>query len=172
LYYTDFKHLPWWYEEKWPLIADVTIPVDARVYRPCGTKWKADRLVLSNIRPLREFLATLDDATLYKMVDKRPGLFVHVENQTEAMCLKAVKQYPPLLQNVKRQTKAICMAAINECWDALQFVRKQTDDICLAAVHINGWALKYVRRQNADICRAALRCYPEVRLFVNIPIDF
>jgi hypothetical protein len=173
LYYTDLKHLPLWYEEKWPMIADVTIPAGASVYaEPCGKKWKADRIELSNIRPLKEFLATLDDATLYEMVDKRPGLFVHVENQTEAMCLMVVKQCPLLLQNVKRQTKAICMAAINDCWNALQFVRKQNNDICLAAVHIDGRALKYVRRQNADICRAALRWYPEARQFVNIPIDF
>jgi hypothetical protein len=34
-----------------PKIADVEIPPDSRVYlEPCGTKWKADKIIITNIR--------------------------------------------------------------------------------------------------------------------------
>jgi hypothetical protein len=153
LYYTDFEHVPkWWAADYWPLIADVTLPPDARVYaEPCGTKWKADRLVLSNIRPLDKFLAELDEATLINQMLARNGIMLeHVHKQTDAMCLAAV---------------------LNTRW-ALHYVHNQTDAICMAAVQRDAMALVHVRNQTEAICRAALARNPNVKQFVKIPIDF
>ena len=50
LYFTTHKHR-YNYCGIGPLIADVEIPLDAKVYSdPCGTKWKSDRIILKNIR--------------------------------------------------------------------------------------------------------------------------
>jgi hypothetical protein len=158
LYYTTLEHLPKWYDPKWPLIADVALPQHARVYaEPCGTKWKADRLVLSNIRPLSEFLATLDEATLRQMLAQDGRMIKHVHNQTEALCIVAVQQNAWALQYVRKRTDAIHLAAVQQNGYALQFVWPQTDAICLAAVQQTGLALKYVQNQTEALCSAAVR---------------
>jgi hypothetical protein len=67
LYYTDLEHIGCWFYWDTTLIADVTVPDDARVHPgPRGDKWKADRLVLSNIRPIGPFLAQQPEALLFK----------------------------------------------------------------------------------------------------------
>jgi hypothetical protein len=49
LYFTDQKNMDYWCHYG-SLIADVTIPYDAKIYcEPCGTKYKADRIILTNI---------------------------------------------------------------------------------------------------------------------------
>jgi hypothetical protein len=195
LYYTDLEHIPRWYTHHWPLIADVTLPDDARVYaEPCGTKWKADRLMLSNIRPISEFLATFDEAALYHLLQKDCHMLKDMVNQTESLCMTAVYlcactlQYVKnptdkmrmaavqldglSLQFVREQTDAICLAAVQRDGNALVYVDEQTEEICLAAVQQNGFALKYVREQTEMVCRAALARQPCAREYVKIPLDF
>ena len=48
LYFTDIRfHYKW--KEFGIIMASVTLPEDAKVYQePCGTKYKADRIILSN----------------------------------------------------------------------------------------------------------------------------
>jgi hypothetical protein len=146
LYFTDFKHLPAWYRSSWTLIADVTLPPEAQVYaEPCGTKWKADRLVLSNIRPLSEFLATLDEATVSHFVLENPHMLNRVDNQTEALCMAAVQKNGWVLRYAKPQTEAMCLAAVQQYGCALQFVETQTEAICRAAVQQRPDAQCYVK---------------------------
>jgi hypothetical protein len=191
LYYTSFEHIPKWYASDWPLIADVTVPDGARVYEePCGTKWKADQLVLTNIRPLSEFLAGLDEATLLKFLTKDCHMLQHVVNKTDALCQAAVRKCGCVLQwvpkpthamclagvqkdgmslhYVRDQTPAICLAAVQRDGNALAYVNVQTDEICLAAVRQDGFALKYVHNQTEEICLVALTQQPYARKYVKI----
>jgi hypothetical protein len=158
LYYTSHEHVDAWCKPDWPLIADVTVPDDARVYaEPCGTKWKADKLVLSNIRPISEVIATLDEAQVIDLAVAEPRMLQYVTNQTEGVCLAAVHNDPTSLEFVKNQTNAICLAAIRELPYALQFVRKQTEELCLAAIREFPHALQFVRKQTEQLCLAAVQ---------------
>jgi hypothetical protein len=124
LYYTKLEHLPLYYTQEWPFVADVTLPDGARVYAdPCGTKWKADRLVLSNVRPISKLLAAIDEVTLDSMVARDGTLLKHVETQTEAICLTAVRQNGYALQYVQNQTDAICRTAVAQEPDARRYVK-------------------------------------------------
>jgi hypothetical protein len=117
LYFTHFDYVAYWFGRLNYImyIADVTVPTDARVYiEPCGTKLKADKLELSNIRPLREFLNTLDEATLEIMVTTAPTLLQYINKQNEAMCLAAVRYDGHLLWCVHKQTHAIQKAAMGQ----------------------------------------------------------
>jgi hypothetical protein len=157
LYFTTLEHLPMWYRN-WSLIADVTVPDDARVYEePSGTSWKADRLVLNNIRQLSVFLATLDETTLGKMIATNWMMLEHVDCQTETLCQIAIQRNAWALEMVKTQTEAMCLAAVRQNAYALEHVDDQTDAICLAAVQQSGWALPYVRKQTDEICLAAVQ---------------
>jgi hypothetical protein len=174
LYYTSLDHLEKWrHDERWPLIADVTIPADARVHtEPCGTKWKADKLVLSNIRSAREFMAARNEAEICSMLTNHPWMLKHVSDPTEAMCIAAVKGDPHVLGIITNQTEAMCLAAVRLDGYALQFVQHQTEAICLAAVQNFGFVLTFVHQQTEALCRAALERTPEARGCVKIPIDF
>jgi hypothetical protein len=174
LYYTSFEFLHQWYNVgDWPLIADVTVPDDARVYKePCGTKWKADRLVLSNIRPLRQFFSELDEAAVCRLVARCGWMLEYASTQTDAMCMAAVMQTGGALRYVQNQTDALCLAAVKRDGLALEYVRNQTEAICLAAVQKNGCALRWVKDQTRDICRAAIAQNNGAKFYVKIPIDF
>jgi hypothetical protein len=129
LYFTTLEQVPYWHSWHWPLIADVTLPDDARVYaEPSGTKWKADRLVLSNIRPLSEFFHHLDEATACEMLALSGGMLRYTPYfQTEAMCLAAVRHCGYALQYVDQQTEAVCRAAVAQNRDACMFVKIAVD---------------------------------------------
>jgi hypothetical protein len=191
LHYTSFAYISHWCES---LIADVEVPPEAQVYtEPGGMKWKADRLVLSNIRPLRSFLATLDETTLCDMVAQNGLLLEFVSNQTDAMCRIAVQQNAFALAYVNNQSEDLCLLAVCKDWEVHRHVRNRSDKIllavvqqhesvlehieqsealCLAAVQWSGCALKYVRNQTEAICRAAVAQTHFAKMFVKIPIDF
>jgi hypothetical protein len=67
LYFTLPCHALDWFTEKTRYVADVVVPDDQPVWaddHQPTTKWKAPQLVLSNIRPLHEFLMTFTDLQL------------------------------------------------------------------------------------------------------------
>jgi hypothetical protein len=172
LYYTTFEYLSIWYMSCWPLIADVTVPDGARVYtEPCNTKWKADRIVLSNIRPLSEFLATLDEEVLRGFLFHNPRMLKHVSNQTEALCLVAVRANGHVLSDVHKQTDTICLAAVQQTAYALEQVEEQNDDICMTAVCRSGYTLEAVRNQTNPICMAAVQENANALQFVRDQTD-
>jgi hypothetical protein len=136
LYFCHFDFIARWRQNlNWTYIANVTLPEDARVYvEPCGTKLKADRIELSNIRPLSEFLATVNENRLQQMVEENPWLLEHITRQTEWMCLTAVRSRGYLLRYVRQQTDAIRMAAVNQDPWALKWADPQTPELCREAV--------------------------------------
>ena len=84
LYYTDLEHIGCWFYWDTTLIADVTVPDDARVHPgPRGDKWKADQIVLSNIRPLGTFLAQQAPSLALKVVSDSACWLSHVDNTPE-----------------------------------------------------------------------------------------
>jgi hypothetical protein len=145
LYFTSFEHIPYWYTGQWTWIADVTVPTGACVHAE-PRSWKASQLVLSKIRPLSEFFAELDEATLCQALSRNGVLLEHVRNQTDAACMAAV---------------------LHDRW-ALHYVRNQTNAICMATVQRDGMGLCHVRNQTNEICRAAVAQNPHAKMFVNI----
>jgi hypothetical protein len=171
LYYTKLELLPLWFDDRWPMIADVTLPDDARVYaEACGTKWKADKLVLTSIRPLGAFFAELDEAILSRLIQQCPGMLWHVNDPTETLCLAVVQSHGHALQYIRNPTEAVQMAAVQQSGFALKMVPRQTEALCLAAVMQEGLVLRFVRDQTPAICRAALAQNPWFMCYVKIPL--
>ena len=103
LYFTDKEHI-FEYIDFGTLIADVEVPDDAQVYKN-GTKWKADRIILSNIRHIKEFISSLSHEELflikYKQRDFTIFQFIN-EEQTRRIWLYAIKENS--IRYVKEQT--------------------------------------------------------------------
>ncbi|MBS0628282.1 MAG: hypothetical protein JSS09_08735, partial [Verrucomicrobia bacterium] len=108
LYFTDEKHIFYWAKRlECSYIADVSVPEDAKVYQGCDkTKWKADRLVLNNIRSLKQFIGELKTPP-----DEFGFVFV---KQTPELCLEAVLRDGLNLQFVKEQTSELCKLAVQQ----------------------------------------------------------
>ena len=108
LYYTNLENMAKFIEYG-TQIADVIVPADAQVYAdPKGDKWKADKIILQNIRPLKD----------------------HPIWNDKTFCLAAIKQHSYALQHVREQTPEICLAAVQKNGRALHYVREQTPEIC------------------------------------------
>jgi hypothetical protein len=174
LFFTDVEHIRIWMRDEWPLIADVTLPFDALVYpEPCGTKWKADRLVLSNIRLFRDFLNEQPDTVLLTIMrDREREIFTQLKAPSTAVCLAAVSAWGYLLHRVPKQTDEICLAAVKQHWMALSLVQRPTAEMRQAAVAQCGFALQWVpaEDQTPALCYAAMRNCPSAELFVKIKL--
>ncbi len=173
LYFTDLQNIVKFLEFG-SLIAKVTIPEDALCIQESNDKWKANKIILSDIKRLEDwemwqnpdfclaavqqneeafkYVQALDEEVFHLKckIDKISPALYHVrpEDQTEAICLNAVEKDGWSLQYVKPklQTEAICLKAVEHHGSALQHVPKklQTEAICLVAVGKDGWALQYV----------------------------
>ncbi len=155
LYYATtehiFKFLSFGY-----FIADVTIPQDAKVYETKG-KFKADRIILSNIRRVEVYINSLPYESQLNAVKQNGYLLKYVKNQTPELCLDALKQNGYALRYVKEQTPEICLTAVKRYGHALQYVKEQTPEICMDAVKRNGMALECVLNQTPEICLEAVK---------------
>jgi hypothetical protein len=173
LYYTSDEHLEEWIGTRigtnWSLIADVTLPSDAQVYPgPCGTKWKADRLVLSNIRPLVQFLMRECDAARRCNIFKEyPHLLADVQ-LIEPEALEIIQLNPCAIAQIREPSVAICLAAVRCYPDSLRCIRNQTEEVCIEAVSRQGRTLRYVDiPQTEAMCWAAIKNDPTAFQFVH-----
>jgi len=79
LYFTDLKNFCKFLDYG-NLVADVTIPDDAQVYADGGDatspyKWKADRIILSNIRPIEKILSMKTAEELMELIKSKCDVF-------------------------------------------------------------------------------------------------
>jgi hypothetical protein len=80
LYFTDEEHFTEFiqYGTK---IADVEIPDDAQVYAdPCGEKWKADKIIIKNIREIKDLPQWQDINFCGHLIDRflRTSIIAHI----------------------------------------------------------------------------------------------
>lgn len=154
LYFCRFEDFPLYigYGTK---IARITLPDDARVYVE-QNKFKADKIILSDIREIKDMKEWNDFKFCNETVNRNRYALQYVINQTPEICLAAVQQNGYTLQYVKEPTPEIYLEAVRENGLALQFIYNQTSEICLAAVQQNGLALQFVKKQNPKIIQAAI----------------
>lgn len=156
LYYTDKPNvINWALSLDCSLIADVTIPEDAKVYKEiCGTKWKADRLILSNIRPISTFFSECTDEEQESM------LFNTVIDNIQLTPSEAVIVRRRVFGNSPRlflkQTRVLCIRSVKYDPYSIQYVRDQTPELCALAVSLNPHTIQYVRDQTLELCKMSI----------------
>ena len=153
-YFTDYLNVPL-YINYGELIADVTLSDDAKVYVE-KDKFKADKIIISNIRSLDKFFSDFNYPKLHA-VKLNGKILKYFKKQTEDICLEAVRQDGFALKYVKNQTEEICLEAVKQNSYTIPFVKKQTEKICLEAVKQAQHILKYVEKPNKEICLEAVR---------------
>jgi hypothetical protein len=157
LYFTDFAHLGRFYAYG-ALVAIITIPEDAQVYRdPEEDKWKADRFIIERFESIESYWSY--QAFCMDAIKGCGRALQYVKKQTRELCLEAVKRIGLTLQyvDIRFNDHEICMEAVKEEGYALRYVDNKTPDICLEAVKQNGCALRYVENQTHRICLAAVK---------------
>ena len=157
LYFTDEEHIID-YLSFGTLIANVEIPFDAQIYKN-GTSWKADKIIISNIRPITEFELSLSPSELIKYIGQYDFMlqFVKEKDQTPELCLLSVMQNGYNIKFVKKQTPELCFTAINQNGFAIKYVREQTPELCLLAVKQSFRTLQYIRERTPELCLEALK---------------
>jgi exosome complex RNA-binding protein Rrp4 len=155
LYFSDVKNIAKFldYGSK---IATVTLPDDASVHADQkGDKWKADKIILSNIVPIGE-------SELCKFALSHDGLVLrYVSTKTEEICKIAVGQNGCALWYVPEEmkTEEICKFAIARTGMALCYVPDEMKiEICKFAIKQGGNVLRYVKDEmkTEEICKIAV----------------
>lgn len=142
LYYTDFEHIGSWASEGRTKIAQVTLPPDAHVYNePCKTKWKADRLVLGPIRPLKDFLAEQTDDTIMRWLDQGYAcqILAYFAPTSPVVCQWMVKKWQDALNYIPVHTAELSLVAVEAHPEALRCVKPEflTQELALVACRGN-----------------------------------
>jgi len=194
LYFTIEKYISLYFSMG-DLVADVTLPANAKVYDdPTGNKWKADRIIISNIRTIAEYLNNKDEESLIDMIKNDTSIFYHITKKTQRMCNIAIERNPYIFDDVPAefQTLDMCIRCLKSAPHMFKFVAKQTDFICdmavsicgitiahiqaefltaarcLRAVKQNGLALKFIPTdyRTYEVCLSAIINYPEALEYV------
>lgn len=130
-------------------IAEIYIPDDAKIYKdPNGDKFKADRIIIKSITPIRKMSWWSDIAFCELAVTQSLQSIIYVGNQTEDLCLRSACFDGMSIRYMTHQTNAVCMAAITNNPCALQFVLNQTEQICKYALELDPDTHKYIRDKN------------------------
>ena len=154
LYYTDFNHF-FTFMHHGELIADIEVPHDAKIYPdPAGNKWKANKLIVNDIRPIRDVFKDKSDQYISRAIACEPRLMCYVHDIN--LQLSLVRSNGMLLGYIKNKTPELCLEAVKQNGMALEWISTQTEKICLAAVRQNGLALIWVKNKTSDICLAAV----------------
>jgi len=168
LYFSDLEHIAR-YLEYGDLVARVTVPPDAHFIQEKPGKFKADRVILSDLQPWRDWDLWNDATFVEHAVQQDAMVLEHVQHQTPELCLAAVQQDGLALQHVQHQTPELCLAAMQENGCALQYVKNQTREICLVAVQQDGHALQHVKNQTREICLVAMQQHISALQYVQHP---
>lgn len=170
LYYTEFEHIGRNYQYGWTLIADVTIPADAKTYEaPDQRKWKADRLELSNIRSLAGFLADLDPDLVTNWAMAQNSL-VNLLEPTHPACFALVNKERCALESFPKHSAELCKAAVLAHPHAVLHVQREflTEELQLLAVKGDPSMFKDMQ-QTEQLCWAALKVNPKVINWIKEP---
>jgi len=171
LYFTDLLHFTK-FDYIGKLVADVTLPKDARVYAegeegqrlfPSRSvyKWKADKIILSNIRPLTEIFAGMSDEKIWDILKQNKRAINYVPFTVMIM---AIKQNCEIFKRIYRKyrTLEVCMEAIKHDGLLLRYVEEEikitSPELCEIAVNQNPLALQYVPLplRSLELCTNAI----------------
>mgnify|MGYP000317113444 CR=1 FL=1 len=167
LYFTDLENFLR-YTNFGTLVADVTIPDDAKVYpEPCRTKWKANKIILSRIRPIEDIFDNCEDSVILQLIQYEPVVIRYVRNQTEELCRVAIEKNPYALSYIRNQTEEMCLLAMKKDSMMLEWIKNQTEELCLSAVRRNPDAISVIKNQTKTLCRIAVEKKPSTLGYIN-----
>jgi hypothetical protein len=166
LYFTDFDSFVS-FLSRGTLIADVEVPDGELIYTDPEDRdnFKAHRIIISNIRPIKDLTEWQNQEFCLKAVRNYAKSLLWVPQQTEELCLAVVEHNGGGLQYIKpeNQTKNICVAAVKSRAIALLFVRPDllTSKLLAVAVKCHNHGLSYVKPelQTEELCLVAVRSY-------------
>ena len=153
--------------------ARLTVPSDALVYRdPNDVKWKADKIFIHEIAPVRDFHKWTDPEWCRKVLHEFSSLSWEYDEHAEfaslfqhfrlpeAELLKFFRDNDLCLGNFKNPSDKLILQAVKQNGYNLQYVRheRQTEAMCVAAVANWAGALDHMapRFHNTNVYQAAV----------------
>jgi hypothetical protein len=138
------------------LIANVTIPEDARVYVESDRKkWKADKIILSNIMNIEEHPCWSDINFCLEAVKLHQLSLMFVKKQTREICLNSVMHYADTICDVKNRTDEIKLAALRKDGTVLRFIPNPTEEMKWEAVKQNSLAIDFIKNPTENLIALA-----------------
>lgn len=173
-----------------PLVCEATLCKESVVLRR-GRKIQTDRFVLQNPCPIRTFLLSQNEDTLFDLVYddglaleyiahpseelclcaiRQNGRAIrYVANPTSAMLMEAVKQNGRALQYIRNPSHTLCMMAVKQTPHAIRYVQHMENSLAIMAVHANGMMLRHIRNPSPYVVKVALEQNGFALQFVKDP---
>lgn len=158
------------------VIADVEFPADSKVqvvhktnenyYTPVVSIFedrvlavKADKIILKNVRPIRDFIISLTPeelATALKYI--HTNILCYIPDLPEELQLRVIKcDYTEFRWIAKSATREFTLRAIAEKPFIIRFIKKQTPELCFEAIKRDGSAISYVIHKTKNMILTAIR---------------
>jgi len=156
LYFCEFKDVAIYFSYG-SLIADVTLPDDARVYKE-AYKYKADKIVLSNIRPIQELTEEWNDPSFQLAAVRKNGYAIqYITNPSHEVQLAVVKQYGDAIQFITHPSPELQLAAVQQNGHAIKWFKNPSSEVQLAAVQQNGHSIYFIANPSPEVKLAAVK---------------
>jgi len=177
-------------------IWDVEIPDEAQVFREDDTKIKADRLILTNRRLIKDMkewsnVAFLEEAHRYNglsfgglawiyndkptlqlaMVQYDKSLIKDIKNPTEELQLIAVQSNGRLIEHLKDPSEAVQLAAVQQDGHAISFIPSPSETVQLVAVQQHWSAIGCIPSPSEKVQLATVHQNWEAIFWIRDPTE-
>jgi hypothetical protein len=167
LYFCEFNDVALYISYDF-LIADVTLPDDARVYKE-AFKYKADKIILSNIRPVQELTEWQDPSFQLAIVKKDVDAIKYITQPSHEVQLAAVKQYGHAIKYITNPSNELQLAAVKQYGAAIRWITNPSHEVQLAAVKQNGYAIQFITNPSKEVQLAAVKQYGDAIKWIKHP---
>jgi hypothetical protein len=155
LYFCEFKDVATYFSYG-SLIADVTLPDDAKVYKE-ACKYKANKIILSNIRPIQELTEWNSLDFQLAAVRQNGNAIRFITNPSHELHLAAVKKISCNIQFITNPSHEVQLAAVRLSGNAIRFITDPSHEVQLTAVQQNGYAIEYITEPSHEVQLAAVK---------------
>lgn len=130
-------------------LADIKIPDDARCFidNSCGIT--CDKFFVESIKLIKEHELLKDEKFRLKM-EKIGYVLLLNDEHTDELCINAINKNKYEFLHVNQQTENICMHIAKQNyakWNVLKIIKNQTEDICMEVIKNKPYLLSYVKNQ-------------------------
>jgi len=125
-------------------IWDVEIPDEARIFAESPDKIKADRLIMSHRRPIKDMADWNNIPFLVYVCHKYSWLTPWLYEDNPDLQLRMVQYDPTLVRYIRDPSKAIQVEAVNRCGTAIMYIDEPCEEAQLEALRQDSRAYRWI----------------------------
>jgi hypothetical protein len=158
LYACYLEDIIYWLDlhEDLTLVYEVTLLEDSQLVE-CDRKVKTDKLLLSNPKPIGDFLH-IHDLELSAVLRNNINLkYIKDDYQTDVMCMAAINSKISNFQYIKNKKRELCLYALSKNYQAIQYFTDITFEYFDLATQEDTTLFECIKNPTLEMCISIIK---------------